>query len=110
MSTILCIYKADPSFPATDQNPNAVRYAFQHPTAGALLVDALNGPPVQAEIDAVLFPVPVDQNDFQNLTKAFRGKCISDLAFRLGVLPGAVTLAQLQAERSRIKNIADALS
>lgn len=51
----------------------------------------------------------VDDNDFQNLTRAFRAKCISDLAFRLGVAPGALTPTQIQAERARIKAIADAL-
>jgi hypothetical protein len=53
--------------------------------------------------------VPLDLNDFNNLSKAFRAKCISDLAFRKGVLPGALTAADIQAERTRIKNIADAL-
>jgi hypothetical protein len=110
VSTVLCVYTKTPSFPPTDQNPSASRFAFQHPVAGALLVDTLGGAPVQTEIDAVLFPTPIDQNDFQNLAKAFRGKCISDLAFRLAVAPGTLTLAQIQAERTRIKNIADALS
>ena len=53
---------------------------------------------------------PLDLNDFQNLSRAFRAKCISDLAFRLGVAPGTLTPTQIQAERTRIKAIADALS
>jgi hypothetical protein len=61
------------------------------------------------EVIAFMSRTAIDQNDFQNLTKAFRAKCISDLAFRLNVLPSAITLAQIQAERTRIKNIADAL-
>lgn len=55
-------------------------------------------------------PLPViDLSDFQNVEKLFRAKCVSDLAFRLGKAPGALTLAEIQAERTRIKNIADAL-
>lgn len=56
MSTIRCVYwpKADgtpqqPSFPATDQHPDAVRYLV-----GLYYVDALGGQPTQAEVDAVL--------------------------------------------------------
>lgn len=49
MTTIRCIYEKAPSFPATDQHPDAVRYQV-----GALFVDAIGGQPTQAEIDAVL--------------------------------------------------------
>ena len=108
MSQIRCIYTKDPGFPATDQHPDAIRYPFSHPVVGSLLVDALGGAPVQSEIDAVLFLV-VDLSDFQNWTKIFRAKCLSDLAFRLGKAPGALTLADINAERTRIKNIADVL-
>lgn len=59
MSTIRTIYlpnadgsRQNPGFPATAQHPLAVRYPFDHPTLGALNVDAINGPPIQAEIDA----------------------------------------------------------
>jgi hypothetical protein len=54
-------------------------------------------------------PVLPDLADFQNAERLFKAKCISDLAFRLGKAPGALTGAELQAERTRIKNIADAL-
>lgn len=63
MSTIRCIYqpKSDgsrnrPSFPATDQHPLAERFDFDHPTFGALCIDAIGGAPVQAELDAILAP------------------------------------------------------
>lgn len=49
MSTIRCIYSAEPNFPATDQHPTAVRYRV-----GQLIVDAIGGLPTQAEIDAAL--------------------------------------------------------
>jgi hypothetical protein len=68
---------------------------------------AANAPEVTAYLAAVY--ALSDQNDFQNLARFERAKAISDLAFRLGVAPGALTLAQIQAERTRIKNIADAL-
>ena len=41
--------------------------------------------------------------------KLFRAKCISDLAFRLGKAPGALTGAELSAERDRIAAIYKAL-
>lgn len=44
-----------------------------------------------------------------DIRKAFKAKVISDLAFRLGVAPGALTGAQLNAERNRIAAIYKAL-
>ena len=49
MSQIRTIYRAAPSFPATDQHPDAVRYPV-----GALWADAIGGQPTQAEIDSFL--------------------------------------------------------
>lgn len=37
--------------------------------------------------------------------KLFRAKAINDLAWRLGKMPGALTLAEIAAERTRIINI-----
>ncbi len=51
MSTIRCIYTADPGFPATDQHPSAVRYKV-----GSYIVDAIGGQPTQTDVDAVLNP------------------------------------------------------
>jgi hypothetical protein len=48
MSSILCIYAAEPKFPATDQHPDAARYVV-----GPYLVDAI-GEPTAAEVDVVL--------------------------------------------------------
>lgn len=67
----------------------------------------LAGGGVPAPADAA--PAAIDVNDLQNMTKLFRAKCISDLAKFLNVAPGALTAAQINAERTRIKNIADAL-
>lgn len=50
MSTILCIYEKPPTFPATDQHPDAVRYAV-----GPYIVDALGGEPALSQIEALLF-------------------------------------------------------
>jgi hypothetical protein len=52
--TIRCIYTAEPSFPATDQHPDAVRYQV-----AGYWVDAIGGEPTQEEIDAVLLPPSV---------------------------------------------------
>jgi hypothetical protein len=49
--TILVIYTSEPSFPPTDQNPDANRYEV-----GGLWVDATGTRPTQAEIDAILSP------------------------------------------------------
>lgn len=54
MSTIRVIYRVAPTFPATDQHPDAVRYPFTHPSLGQLYVDAVGGSPTQAEIDVKL--------------------------------------------------------
>lgn len=54
MTEIRCIYESEPAFPATDQHPDAVR----HQVAGRW-VDAIGGVPTEAEILAVLAPVPV---------------------------------------------------
>ena len=60
-------------------------------------------------IAAYMPPHAPDLCDFQNSEKLFRAKCVSDLALRLGKAPGALTSAEIQAERARIKSIADAL-
>ena len=126
MSAIRCIYlpKTDgsfcePNFLATDQHPDAVRFQFAHPTKGNLTVDAIGGAPVQAEIDAILSPVIDPQVECRkaldgtqanvNLWKLIKAKVISDLAFRLGVAPGALTPAQIATERNRISAIYAAL-
>lgn len=61
MTQIRCIYFPDkdgartaPTFPATDQHPQAVRYPVDHPTRGALNVDAVGPAPTLAEVDAIL--------------------------------------------------------
>ena len=46
----------EPPWPATDEHPDAARYPFNHPQFGALTVDAIGGPPLQAEIDGLLAP------------------------------------------------------
>jgi hypothetical protein len=62
VSTIRTIYypvngvRQRPSFPATDQHPLAARHDFDHPALGPLCIDALDGPPTQAEIDARELP------------------------------------------------------
>lgn len=44
-----------------------------------------------------------------DFNKLFRAKAVSDLAWRLGVAPAALTPAQIAAERTRILNIYKAL-
>lgn len=62
------------------------------------------------ELVSFLIPKPpLDQADFDNAMRIIKAKCVSDLAFRLGKAPGALTAAEIQAERTRIKNISDAL-
>jgi hypothetical protein len=59
------IYSAPPSFPATDQNLNCVRYHL-----GSLWIDSDAGhAPVQADIDAILNP-PLDTIDTVTLNAA----------------------------------------
>lgn len=129
MSAIRVIYRpradgsrSDPGFPATDQHPLAVRYPFDHPIAGALNVDALNGAPSQTEIDAILFPVINKDAEARkaldadpaappniDLFKLIKAKAISDEAYRLGIAPGALTSPQLASLRNRIAAIYAAL-
>lgn len=81
--------------------------------------------PTQPEVDAASQQPPVltqDQleaicqawlngvgNPAIDPRKVFKAKLISDLAFRLGVAPGALTGPQLLAERNRIAAIYKAL-
>lgn len=121
MSTVVAIYLAEPNFPASNQQPGAVRYPFAHPTRGALFVDTFGGAPTLAEIDAMLSPVidadaecrvALDALGTQpkvDLWKVVKAKAISDLAFRLGVAPGALTGTQIANERNRIAAIYAAL-
>lgn len=57
MSVIKCVYlSGEPSFPATDQHPDAMRY-----TVGRYVVDAVGGEPTLSEIEAILNPPTVAQ-------------------------------------------------
>ena len=99
MSTIRVIYSPQPDgtrytppFPPTDQSPTCSRYPFDHPTLGALTVDAEGGAPVQADIDAIMVPSPdvraaraVDAEDrllfeinfdHENRIRALEGKAV----------------------------------
>lgn len=49
--TILVVYEDEPNFPATDQQPDAVRYQI-----GKLWVDAIGSAPTQADLDAFFSP------------------------------------------------------
>lgn len=51
MSTIRCVYSFAPSFPASDQHPDAVRYGV----AGKV-VDAIGGEPTAEDVVAFLAP------------------------------------------------------
>ncbi len=48
---IRCVYDREPTFPATDQHPDAVRYQL-----GGRWVDAVGGQPTLAELQAILTP------------------------------------------------------
>lgn len=113
MSTIRCVYESEPNFPATDQHPSAVRY-----TVSGKFVDAIGGAPTAQEVQDFLNPPPPTPDQLEVLCqgylnggggadprKLFKAKLVSDLAFRLGVAPGALTPAQLLAERNRIAAI-----
>ncbi len=52
---IRSVYSQEPTFPATDQHPQAVRYQV-----GAVWVDAIGGQPTQADIDALYAPAIAD--------------------------------------------------
>lgn len=68
MSTIRAMYEKDPGFPATDQHPNAVRYPI---IAGVYrFADAIGGQPTQAEVDALLKPVPQNTDALATRQKA----------------------------------------
>lgn len=47
MSNILIVYSEEPNFPATDNNPDAVRYEIN-----GQFIDATGGRPSNAEITA----------------------------------------------------------
>jgi hypothetical protein len=57
MSTIRIVYQDEPpEFPATDQHSLAIRYGPMTVNGKTVYVDALDGPPTEAEILAVLNP------------------------------------------------------
>jgi hypothetical protein len=99
-----------------------VRHRFAHPVYGNLTLDVVTDAPTRDEIDAVLAPVvdkdaecrkAFDANPDApanvDLWKVIKAVAISNLARALGVAPGALTPAQLVAERNRIAGIYAAL-
>lgn len=129
---IRCIYTLEPNFPATDQHPAAVRYwrllddsiTGQRPAGGYKnIIDAVGAAPTLQEVLTFLMPPGPTPDELEaaalaalnggggliDLGKLLKAKFISDLAFRLGVAPIALTPAQLAAERQRIANIYKAL-
>lgn len=63
MSEIKAVYPShEPNFPATDQHPDAVRHHV-----GSVWVDAVGGPPTEAELQAVLNPPPAVPEFVTNL-------------------------------------------
>lgn len=120
MSTIRCIYfDAAPQFPAADQHPQAARYTVRSNFLGRdVVLDAVGGEPTTQEVDALLAPLTADQIEAQvqaalnggsgqhlDPFKLIKAKFVSDLAHRLGKAPGALTGAELTAERNRIAAI-----
>lgn len=68
------------------------------------------------EVIAYLNPPPPTPEELEqrcrdtfSRDKLFRAKCLSDLAHRLGKLPGQLTIADIQTERDRIAAIYKAL-
>jgi hypothetical protein len=57
-SQIRCVYREEPSFPATDQHPDAVRYVVTVANV-AYVVDAIGGEPTPEQVAAVLSPSPL---------------------------------------------------
>lgn len=51
MTQIRCVYTSAPVFPATEQHPDAVRYAV-----GPYIVDAIGGAPDLAAVEVMLIP------------------------------------------------------
>lgn len=120
MSTVRCIYSDEaPRFPATDQHPAAARYAVRSAYLGRdVLVDAVGGEPTTQEVDALLAPPTPEQIEAQvqaalnggaaqhlDPFKLLKAMFVSNLAHRLGKAPGALTGAELTAERNRIAAI-----
>ena len=83
MSTILIIYDVEPTFPATDQHPNAVRYQV-----GGKWVDAIGGEPTQEEIDAVLNPPPRSDRATAMLSRQ-REQVLEDLDVAIANVPAS---------------------
>lgn len=124
MSVIRCIYtQGPPNFPASDQHPDAARYTiFSNHLGKEVTVDAI-GVPTTQEVDDQLNPPPRSLNELEadclaylnggsgrvELRKAIKAHIISCEAYRLGVAPGTLTVAQLVAIRNRIAAIYKAL-
>ena len=78
MSAIKAVYENAPSFPATDQHPDAVRYKVTSALRGSVVVvDAVGGEPTIAEVDAILNPPKPELTPEQKLERA--GLTVDDL-------------------------------
>jgi hypothetical protein len=96
--TIRCIYTSEPSFPATDQHPDAVRY-FVDP----YWVDAIGGQPTLDEINAVLTPPLPDLLPYQfRAMLALSGKQSALDAYVAGLPDPQKTIAQAKLDYSLV--------
>jgi hypothetical protein len=93
VSTIRCIYLAGaPTFPATDQHPDAVRY-----TVSPYVVDAIGGAPTLAEVQAKLFPT---QDERAQAAVDAKDRLLFEINYdqeiRLRVLEGKAAITRAQ--------------
>lgn len=94
------------SIPASDENSDwreCQRWVAQGNT---IQPEDPPPPPLTADEHEQIAAGALNGGDYRaDLMRLLKAKFISDLAFRLGKAPGALTPAELQAERTRIANI-----
>lgn len=99
--TIRVVYTEEPSFPATDQHPDAVRYQI-----GQYWVDAIGDAPTQADVDALLTPVDATPSTEDRL-KALESVLVQTSIVKQVDLDNAVTsIAQSDMVASPVNDLA----
>lgn len=79
MIQIRCLYEKEPKFPATDQHPDAERFAISF--GSFAWCDAVGGEPTQAELEAAVNAPPSVKTTAEKL--AALGLTIDDLKAEL---------------------------
>lgn len=75
--TILAVYNKEPHFPASAQNPEAIRYKV-----GGYIVDAIGGEPSESDVNTIMNP---PNKTAQQKLESVIGISVAEIKLLLGV-------------------------